>query len=43
MFKVGDTAPSFCAKDQAGNDVTLEGLSGQRLVIWFYPKADTPG
>ncbi len=43
MPKVGDAAPAFSAKDHAGNAVTLEGLNGKRLVICFYPKADTPG
>lgn len=40
---VGDAAPSFSTIDQDGNTVTLEGLRGQVVVLYFYPKDDTPG
>jgi thioredoxin-dependent peroxiredoxin len=43
MLKEGDSAPQFTAKDQNGNDVSLANLSGQRVVLYFYPKDDTPG
>lgn len=43
MPHVGDPAPDFTLKDQDGNDVTLSKLRGKRVVIWFYPKASTPG
>jgi peroxiredoxin Q/BCP len=43
MLKEGDKAPDFSAKDQDGNDVSLAGLKGQRVVLYFYPKDDTPG
>lgn len=43
MLKEGDKAPDFNAKDQNGNDVKLADLSGQRVVLYFYPKDDTPG
>jgi peroxiredoxin Q/BCP len=43
MPKVGDPAPDFTAKDQNGNDVTLSKLKGKRVVLFFYPKASTPG
>jgi peroxiredoxin Q/BCP len=43
MLEEGDAAPDFNAKDQNGNDVTLAGLRGQRVVLYFYPKDDTPG
>ena len=43
MLNVGDTAPDFDAVDHNGNRVTLAGLRGKKVVLWFYPKADTPG
>lgn len=43
MLKEGDKAPDFNAKDQDGNDVKLADLTGQRVVLYFYPKDDTPG
>jgi thioredoxin-dependent peroxiredoxin len=39
----GDTAPDFTLPDQDGNPVTLSDLRGQPVVLYFYPKADTPG
>jgi thioredoxin-dependent peroxiredoxin len=43
MIEQGATAPDFTLPDQDGNDVTLSGLRGQTVVLYFYPKADTPG
>src|SRR5438045_455693 len=43
MLQEGDTAPDFTLSDQDGNDVTLSGLRGQTVVLYFYPRADTPG
>lgn len=43
MLAVGDTAPDFAVTDHHGNVRRLEEFRGQRLLIWFYPKADTPG
>ncbi len=43
MLKEGDKAPDFNAKDQDGKDVKLADLKGQRIVLYFYPKDDTPG
>ena len=43
MLKEGDKAPDFNAKDQDGNDVKLADLKGTRVVLYFYPKDDTPG
>ena len=43
MPKVGDAAPDFRVKDHTGKERTLAEFRGKRLVIWFYPKADTPG
>jgi peroxiredoxin Q/BCP len=40
---VGDKAPAFSLKDQNGSAVRLSGFKGQRVVVYFYPKADTPG
>ncbi|HSO99284.1 MAG TPA: thioredoxin-dependent thiol peroxidase [Solirubrobacteraceae bacterium] len=39
----GDTAPDFTLPDQTGTDVKLSALRGQPVVVYFYPKADTPG
>lgn len=39
----GDTAPKFTLKDQNGNDVALEDFRGKKVLVYFYPKADTPG
>ena len=43
MLQAGDKAPDFNAKDQDGNEVKLSGLKGTRVVLYFYPKDDTPG
>jgi thioredoxin-dependent peroxiredoxin len=43
MLKEGDKAPDFTARDQNGNTVRLSNLRGQRVVVYFYPKDDTPG
>ena len=43
MLNEGDIAPDFTAKDQNGNDVKLADLRGSRVVLYFYPKDDTPG
>jgi len=40
---VGDKAPAFALKDQQGKLVRLSNFKGQRVVVYFYPKADTPG
>lgn len=39
----GDPAPDFTLPDQNGRDVTLSALRGKTVVLYFYPKADTPG
>src|SRR3954465_8377538 len=43
MIEEGTQAPDFTLPDQDGNDVTLSDLRGQTVVLYFYPKADTPG
>jgi peroxiredoxin Q/BCP len=41
-LKVGDKAPNFSALDEQGNKVSLEDFKGKRLIVFFYPKANTP-
>jgi peroxiredoxin Q/BCP len=43
MLKVGDQAPDFRARSHAGADRSLADYVGRKVVLWFYPKADTPG
>jgi peroxiredoxin Q/BCP len=43
FLQVGDQAPDFIGKDQAGNNVQLSDFSGKKLVLYFYPKDNTPG
>jgi thioredoxin-dependent peroxiredoxin len=43
MIKEGDAAPDFEARDAEGNTVKLSDLRGQKVVLYFYPKDDTPG
>jgi peroxiredoxin Q/BCP len=43
MLQAGTTAPDFTAKDQAGNEVNLSHFKGKKVVLYFYPKDDTPG
>jgi peroxiredoxin Q/BCP len=42
-LSVGDTAPNFTVKDTNGNTVTLADYAGKLVVLYFYPKDDTPG
>jgi len=42
-LKVGDKAPDFTLKDANGKDVSLQDFKGHRVVVYFYPKASTPG
>ena len=43
MIAQGEVAPDFTLPDQDGNPVTLSELRGRPVVLYFYPKADTPG
>lgn len=42
-LQVGDPAPDFTANDQDGQPVSLHDFKGKKLVLYFYPKDDTPG
>ena len=43
MLEVGDKAPNFNLEDQDGNKISLDQFLGQKILLWFYPKASTPG
>jgi peroxiredoxin Q/BCP len=43
MIEQGTSAPDFTLPDQDGNDVSLSDFRGRTVVLYFYPKADTPG
>lgn len=43
MLEVGSKAPDFNTLDHNGNAVSLSDFAGKTVVLWFYPKADTPG
>jgi peroxiredoxin Q/BCP len=43
MLKVGDRAPDFELEDQDGNRIRLSDYRARKLLLYFYPKADTPG
>ena len=43
MLDVGMQAPEFNLENQNGQKVSLNQFLGQRVLIWFYPKASTPG
>jgi len=42
-LKAGDKVPDFTVKDQEGNDISLTNYKGKKLIVFFYPKANTPG
>ena len=43
MLKIGDTAPNFTLLDGDENLTSLTDFKGKKIVLWFYPKASTPG
>lgn len=43
MFNIGDMAPDFLLEDSEGNKVSPEDFRGRKVVLYFYPKDDTPG
>lgn len=42
-LKIGDKVPPFSSKDQDGKEVNLTDYLGKKLIVFFYPKANTPG
>ncbi len=42
-LNIGDKAPDFSAKDEQGQSISLSDYKGKKLVVFFYPKASTPG
>lgn len=42
-INVNDKAPEFTLQDENGKDISLKGLRGKMVVLYFYPRADTPG
>jgi peroxiredoxin Q/BCP len=43
MLEVGAAVPDVAADDDTGTRTSLRAFAGKRIVLWFYPKADTPG
>jgi peroxiredoxin Q/BCP len=43
LLKIGDKAPNFTLSDSNNNPVSLADYSGKKVVLWFFPKASTPG
>jgi len=43
MLKVGDKAPYFTLKTDEGGELSLSAYKGRRVVLFFFPKANTPG
>lgn len=43
MLKVGDKAPDFILLDQDENSISLKSYTNMKILLWFYPKANTPG
>jgi peroxiredoxin Q/BCP len=43
MLEVGDRAPDFSLPSHTGEEVSLKDFRGRTLVLYFFPKADTPG
>ena len=42
-LKTGDKVPEFTSKDQDGNEISLSDYKGKKLIVFFYPRANTPG
>ncbi len=43
MVTVGEPAPDFTAPAHDGTQISLAALRGRKILLWFYPAADTPG
>ena len=43
MLPIGSAAPNFTVQTHEGKDFSLASLHGKKVLLWFYPKADTPG
>jgi thioredoxin-dependent peroxiredoxin len=43
MLKIGEKAPEFRLKTDEGKEVSLKDFAGKRVLLFFFPKADTPG
>ena len=43
MLKIGSKAPEFQLSNQDGETVNISDFKGQKVLLWFYPKASTPG
>ena len=43
LLEIGGTAPDFSLPNQNDNLISLSSLKGKKVVIWFFPKASTPG
>jgi len=43
MLKIGDEAPGFSLPSDSGNKISLDAFKGKTLILFFFPKADTPG
>jgi peroxiredoxin Q/BCP len=43
MLNIGDVAPAFSLPSDTGNQISLEAFKGKTLILFFFPKADTPG
>jgi len=43
LLRIGDKAPAFSGVDQDGKSLSLDDFAGRKLVLYFYPKDDTPG
>ncbi len=42
-LEIGEKAPQFKLMDQNNNEIQLDEFKGSKIVLWFYPKASTPG
>ena len=43
MLDIGEKAPSFTLPDGDGTEISLHNFRGKKVVLWFFPKANTPG